>query len=578
MKLVPLFIFSSSVFAVAIQTSQLEPSLPSCVPGIIECECFHNTCTECPCGQGLQKVGSVLVQEKDDFGNVDPSAGTFAEATGLEKLNQEGPPKEGPSGIANEGPSGIAKEGPSETPKDGPSETPKDGPSETPAVPADQQRATPSGSPTMSGSETERKSFKDRLSVVFSKLTHLMPEVARVPQKLKTEYPRLKEEVLKLSKEVSSMNTTDGFPDSETSETLEKAGILVEMMELNCAMRSLGCADQLSLVSNDNPPEGGAETPGRRKSSRMTKIGVLIDKLEQFGDAMYQCFDDDGYPNIQDENLQYMAGYVNHEFETLKQECQEMLAQNTPLSRILDEDLNAIATKLSDLNISVRNNAIYCSHTSRNRNHASETAEGFKSDEEKRFAIMEAKLMSCYEDNPQQQEDMDLNKFQEWRTRLHATCDEVFLELLQSKFLDSPGKTRIEGLLAELTFELSRKANSVILVATTLCADEVFLGNNSLSVFSGLYGIPKADMRYIESKLQSIFTNLQSINYTVDAAEVAVALEQLRVQRALLERTSQYIKVSEWSRFPEAEPLLQKEQEVYDAVDILEITFDKDGE
>ncbi|KAJ8137847.1 hypothetical protein OY671_008940, partial [Metschnikowia pulcherrima] len=186
------------------------------------------------------------------------------------------------------------------------------------------------------------------------------------------------------------------------------------------------------------------------------------------------------------------------------------------------------------------------------------------------FHSMIAKLMAAYENNPQKEDYLDLAKFKLWRLNLHEACDEAFMKLVTSEYVDSPEAQRVYDLLKEFTNELRTKANAVLLVTTTICSDGLYQGEQSLFAFSGLQEIIKSDIAFFEKRLGRSVEELKKIESSLKTIDVQELKGQIRVEKAVLDRVSKYILVSQWAVLPYAKPSKELERKAYDILSKLE--------
>ncbi|KAF7999761.1 hypothetical protein HF325_005610 [Metschnikowia pulcherrima] len=173
---------------------------------------------------------------------------------------------------------------------------------------------------------------------------------------------------------------------------------------------------------------------------------------------------------------------------------------------------------------------------------------------------MIAKLVAAYENNPQKEDYLDLEKFKLWRLNLHEACDEAFMNLAVSEYVDSP----------ECTKSLRTKANAVLLVTTTICSDGLYQGEQSLFAFLGLQEIIKSDIAYFEKRLGQSVEELKKIESSLKTIDLQELQDQIRVEKAVLDRVSKYVLALQWAFLPYAEPVKELERKAYDILANLE--------
>ncbi|KAM9911372.1 hypothetical protein OXX69_003586 [Metschnikowia pulcherrima] len=408
------------------------------------------------------------------------------------------------------------------------------------------------------------------ISSLYEKMKSLKVEVAEFPEKLKHEYQFLRNEYSNMVMDLSQATAADESLSENAQRELKYMSVLVEMMDLNLVMRQHKCGDLFVLV-----PE--KDSNDQNSIAKKTKLSLFVDKIEVFGDLMAECYDDRGDANIEDPGLENKADVIASQLAGLKNDLSEVISQENPISMILEEDLMASEERLMDLFASARLGIAYSSLPSKqisDSQHEMIFREGAHNDKDEKmlsfFHSMIAKLMAAYENNPQKEDYLDLEKFKLWRLNLHEACDEAFMKLAVFEYVDLPESQRVFDLLKEFTNELRTKANAVLLVTTTICSDGLYQGEQSLFAFSGLQEIIKSDIAYFEKRLGQSVEELKKIDTSLKTIDLQELQDRIRVEKAVLDRISKYVLASQWAVLPYAESVKELERKAYDTLANLE--------
>ncbi|KAM9923328.1 hypothetical protein OXX59_005244 [Metschnikowia pulcherrima] len=412
--------------------------------------------------------------------------------------------------------------------------------------------------------------FEASISSLYEKMKSLKVEVAEFPEKLEHEYQFLRNEYSNMVMDLSQAISADESFSENAQRELKYMSVLVEMMDLNLVMRQHKCGDLFVLV-----PE--KDSNDQNSIVKKTKLSVFVDKIEVFGDLMAECYDDRGDANIEDPGLENKADMIALQLAGLKNDLSEVISQENPISKIFEEDLMASEERLMDLFASARLGIAYSNLPSKqisDSQHEMIFREGAHNDKDEKMLkflhSMIAKLMAAYENNPQKEDYLDLEKFKLWRLNLHEACDETFMKLVTSEYVELPESQRVFDLLKEFTNELRTKANAVLLVTTTICSDGLYQGEQSLFAFSGLQEIIKSDIAYFEKRLGRSVDVLKKIESSSKAFDFQELKGQIRVEKAVLERISKYVLASQWAVLPYAESVKELERKAYDILANLE--------
>ncbi|KAM9905667.1 hypothetical protein OXX79_002011 [Metschnikowia pulcherrima] len=399
----------------------------------------------------------------------------------------------------------------------------------------------------------------------------LKVEVAEFPEKLEHEYQFLRNEYMNMVMDLSQATSADESFSENAQRELKYMSVLVEMMDLNLVMRQHKCGDLFVLV-----PE--TDSNDQNSIVKKTKLsGIFVDKIEVFGDLMAECYDDRGDANIEDPGLENKADMIASQLAGLKNDLSEVISQENPISKIFEEDLMASEERLMDLFASARLGIAYSSLPSKqisDSQHEMIFREGAHNEKDEKMLkflhSMIAKLVAAYENNPQKEDYLDLAKFKLWRLNLHEACDEAFIKLVTSEYVDLPESQRVFDFLKEFTNELRTKANAVLLVATTICSDGLYQGEQSLYAFSGLQEIIKSDIAYFEKRLGRSVEKLKKIESSWKSLDLQELQNRIRVEKAVLDRNSKYVLASQWAVLPYAESVKELERKAHDILANLE--------
>ncbi|GEQ69582.1 hypothetical protein JCM33374_g3254 [Metschnikowia sp. JCM 33374] len=409
------------------------------------------------------------------------------------------------------------------------------------------------------------------VSDLLGQITDFKVASAKDPHLLESEYPRLKAKFSDLTFQFIQLDSRGYIPSEKAIDEFESLSTIFEMMDLNCAMREQGCGPQLDLVVPGKENADSSQTP-------KNLLQIFIEKKESFLTLLSKCFDKDYVPRMQDDDFDASVGAIRAQFETLKNECEEFISQGTVLSQILEEELLNTEGEISNL--------VQLSRTTREpeeypENHPShqsypmeESPKYFKDiddsesrhhphQQEKLFRELEYNLMSAYEVDYHDNEYVDFDAFITWRKRLITVCDGAYYTLLQANYPETPAKKALVNLLEAIDHELSSKINSFLLAVTNKCSGVAPPEENNLKLFSLFQEIVKGDIHDVEVKLEKIRGNFDEIIASVDVVGMEESRRKLDIEKALLERTSQYIKSMKWTNLPEAIDVNILQQEAY---------------
>ncbi|KAM9901125.1 hypothetical protein OXX79_004727 [Metschnikowia pulcherrima] len=415
-----------------------------------------------------------------------------------------------------------------------------------------------------------KRAFEASISSLYEKMKLLKVEVAEFPDKSKKEYHSLRNEFSKLVVEHSSFEAAGKSISENAQREFKYLSVLVEMMDLNLNMRHQKCGDLFDLVLDQDSND-------QKTALRKTKLSLIVDKLEIFGDLMAECYDDRGDANIEDPGLENKADLIELQLAGLKNDLNHVISQENPISMIFEEDLMASEERLMDLFASARLGIAYSSLPSKQiveSKHDMKFDDGVHNEKDETmlnfFHSIISKLLAAYENNPQKEEYLDLEKFKLWRLNLHEVCDEAFMNLVTSEYSKLPESQKIFDLLKEFTNELRTKANAVLLVTTTICSDGLYQGEQSLFAFSGLQEILKSDIAYFEERLGQSVETLKKIELSSRFLDSQESKDQIRVQKAVSDRISKYVLASQWAVLPYAESVKELERKAHDILANLE--------
>ena len=397
----------------------------------------------------------------------------------------------------------------------------------------------------------ETKIIKEDILQLYERMKSFKIDVIRAPEKLSSEYPALKSEYSKINTTLQEI--TIKSLGRQICDTWEDVTTLFDMMEMNIVMRKHGCEAQLSIVAVPND-EGN-------HIREITKLKAFVEKFGLFKSLFPDCFDGNGLPRVQHPKCEDKIDYMKLKFETLQSESLEFMSHSSPITRIIEEQFadielsivksfNPAGSSEPNPGVSFYVKGIVSEDISRDLKSLEEVAQ------EKFYTELRIRLLKADKHFLRRLLHGNASKYLGRISNPQEVFDEVFYELLVSKFPVSTGKREIERLLNTLTRLWSRKINSLLIVAMAICTDTMYELERSIVIFSSLKRVIDCDIKYTQRKLNQVIMDLRDIQSKASSLEIDVLRQQIRIQSLVLSTINCYIRSLEWSILPEAQSVL----------------------